>query len=265
MILSTAASNTMEDVAEANGDGSRWYQLYWPGDDEFTASLLARAESAGYSALVVTLDTRLLAWRPRDLQAAYLPFLKGTGLANYLSDPVFRGALERPPEEDLQAAVGHFIGLFSDPTVTWERLAFLRGTTSLPILLKGILHPDDARRAVDHGVNGLIVSNHGGRQVDGAVATLDMLPSVVEAVPDDFPVLLDSGVRSGADAFKALALGARAVCIGRPFTWGLALGGEEGVRTVIRGLLAELDLTMALAGYSSLDQIGPEALAAVPR
>ena len=260
-IASTAASHTLEDIAAAVGDGPRWYQLYWPRGEELAASFVHRAEAAGYSALVVTLDTWLLGWRPRDLQQAYLPFLQGVGIANYLADPVFRAALPAPPEEDLQAAVGHFVGVFSNPTVTWDDLAWLRSTTRLPILLKGILHPDDARRAREAGVDGVIVSNHGGRQVDGAIATLDALPGVAEAAGDDLAVLLDSGVRSGADALKALALGAQAVLLGRPAMWGLALAGEEGVRRVLRAFLADLDLAVALSGRRSLEGLGPHVLA----
>jgi isopentenyl diphosphate isomerase/L-lactate dehydrogenase-like FMN-dependent dehydrogenase len=259
-ILSTASSYTMEEVAGQMGDAPRWYQLYWPNDPELAASFLKRAEQAGYGAVVVTLDTWLLAWRPRDLEQAYLPFLKGIGTANYFSDPVFRAGLEKPPEEDLQAAVGHWVGNYSDPTVTWERLAMLREATELPIVLKGIQHPDDARRAVDEGVDGILVSNHGGRQVDGAIGSLDALPGIVDVVPDEFPVLFDSGVRNGSDAFKALALGARAVVIGRPYVWGLAVGGEQGVRHVVRGLLAELDLTLALSGHTDFADVGPDAL-----
>ena len=202
----------------------------------------------------------MLAWRPRDLSGAYLPFLKGVGIANYLADPTFRAALERPPEEDPQAAVGRWALSYSDPTLTWDDLRFLRENTSLPVLLKGILHPDDARKAVEHGVDGIVVSNHGGRQVDGSIAALDALPRVMSAVPDDFPVLLDSGVRTGADVVKALALGARAVLIGRPYVWGLAVGGEAGVRHVMRSLLAELDLTIALCGVRSVRDLSPDIL-----
>lgn len=259
-IHSTAASHSLEEAAEAMGDAPRWYQLYWPKDPELARSFLRRAEAANYGAVVVTLDTWLLAWRPRDLQQAYLPFLHGEGLANYLSDPVFRAGLERPPEEDMQAAVGRWISTYSDPTVSWENLALLRESTRLPIVLKGILHPEDARLAVEHGMDGIIVSNHGGRQVDGAVATLDALPGVVEAVPDDFPVLLDSGIRSAADAFKALALGARGVLLGRPYAWALACGGEAGVSTLLRSFLAELDLTLALSGHTTFAEVGPGAL-----
>jgi lactate 2-monooxygenase len=259
-ILSTAASNSIEDVAGAAGDGSRWYQLYWPKQRELAASFVARAGAAGYEAVVLTLDTWMLGWRPRDLQAAYLPFLKGEGVANYFSDPVFRAALEKPPEEDPGPAIGHWAYQFSNPAVTWDDLAWLREQTKLPIVLKGILHADDARRALDAGVDGLIVSNHGGRQVDGAIGALDALPPIREAVGSEFPLLFDSGIRTGADVFKALALGANAICLGRPYIWGLALGGQAGVEQVLRCLLAELDLTAALSGYTEISQIGPSAL-----
>ncbi|MEA2201627.1 MAG: lactate 2-monooxygenase [Solirubrobacteraceae bacterium] len=259
-ILSTAASHSMEQVAEAMGEASRWYQLYWPKDRDLAASFVTRAADSGYAAIVVTLDTWMLGWRPRDLQGAYLPFLKGEGVANYLGDPVFRAALEKPPEEDLGPAIGHWALQFSNPTITWDDLEWLRDQTALPILLKGILHGEDARLAVQAGVDGVIVSNHGGRQVDGAIGALDALPAVREAVGERFPVLFDSGIRTGADVFKALALGADAVCLGRPFVWGLALDGQAGVEHVLRCLLAELDLTLALSGYTSPDQLDASAL-----
>jgi L-lactate dehydrogenase (cytochrome) len=259
-ILSTAASNTLEDVAAAVGSASRWYQLYWPRDRDLAASFVARAADAGYEALVVTLDTWLLGWRPRDLAGGYLPFLKGEGVANYFSDPVFRGALERPPEEAPEAAIGHWAYQFSNPRVTWEDLAWLRRETSLPIVLKGILHTDDARRAVDAGVDGVLVSNHGGRQVDGSIGALDALPAVRDAVGQQLVVLFDSGIRTGADIFKALALGADAVCVGRPYVWGLALDGQAGVDFVLRCLLADLDLTLALSGYTEIAQVDRSAL-----
>jgi lactate 2-monooxygenase len=261
MILSSAASHSIEQVAEANGHGPRWFQLYWPRDPDVAASFVSRAENAGYTAIVVTLDTHHLAWRPRDLTLAYLPFLRGIGVANYFSDPAFRAPLSKPPEEDPAPAILRFVGMFGNPTLTWESIAWLRERTRLPILLKGILHAKDARRAADHGADGIVVSNHGGRQVDGAIASLDALPRVVETVGDRMPVLFDSGVRCGADAFKALALGARAVLLGRPYLWGLALAGEEGVRTVLKMFLAELDLTLALAGEKSFADVGPNALA----
>jgi len=259
-ILSTAASNTIEDVAAAVGTASRWYQLYWPKERELAASFIARAADAGYGALVVTLDTWMLGWRPRDLQNAYLPFLKAEGVANYFSDPVFRAALERPPEEDPGPAIGLWAQQFSNPAVTWADIEWLRAQTELPIVLKGILHEEDARRALDAGVDGVIVSNHGGRQVDGAIGALDALPGVRDAVGADFTVLFDSGIRTGADIFKALALGADAVCLGRPFVWALGLDGQAGVEHVLRCLLAELDLTAALSGYTSVAQIERSAL-----
>ncbi|MDT5091382.1 MAG: lactate 2-monooxygenase [Mycobacterium sp.] len=259
-VASTAASYSMEEIAAAGADVPRWYQLYWPKDPELTASFVTRAEAAGYGAIVVTLDTGLLAWRPRDLQTAYLPFLKSVGIANYLSDPVFRGALAQPPEDNPTAAVLQFVAVFSNPAVTWADLAALREMTRLPILLKGILHPDDARLARDHGVSGVVVSNHGGRQVDGAIAALDALPDVVDAVGDELEVLFDSGIRCGADVVKAIALGARAVLLGRPYLWGMALGGADGVTQVLRNLLSEIDLTLALSGHASLRTVNREML-----
>jgi isopentenyl diphosphate isomerase/L-lactate dehydrogenase-like FMN-dependent dehydrogenase len=268
MVASTASSFTLEEIAEAGesaGPGSpRWFQLYWPKSDDLAASFVARAEASGYGAIVVTLDTPLLAWRPRDLQQAYLPFLKSVGIANYLADPVFRSALERTPEEDPQGAVGHFVGQFSNPAATWDGIDRLRALTDLPLVLKGINHPDDARQARERGVDGVIVSNHGGRQVDGARAALDALPEVAAAVGDDLSVLFDSGIRGGADVAKALALGADAVLLGRPYLWGLALAGEAGVRAVLRNLLGELDLTLALSGHTTPATLTAEILAPSP-
>ena len=265
-ILSTASSKTMEEVAQAadaaanGGSAPRWYQLYWGRDPELTASFLGRAERAGYSAIVVTLDTPLLSWRERDIAYAYLPFLQGEGIANYVSDPVFRASLPQPPEENPQAAVMRFVQVFSNPTLTWDDVAFLREHTRLPLLLKGILHPDDARRALDAGAAGIIVSNHGGRQVDGAIPALDALPGIVAAVGGRAPVLFDSGIRRGADIFRAVAVGAQATLLGRPYIWGLALGGEAGVRDVLLNTLADFDLTLALSGYTSCAQLTPETL-----
>jgi lactate 2-monooxygenase len=250
IVLSAVSSKTLEEVAEAAGDTPRWFQLYWPTEPELTESFLSRAESAGYSAVVVTLDTRLLGWRPRDIQRGFLPFLRAEGIANYLSDPVFRKGLPDAPEEHVAETVARWATVFPNPSTTWERLVEIREATRLPVLLKGVLHPDDARRSLDAGVDGLVVSNHGGRQVDGAIAALDALPGVVGAVDGRVPILFDSGIRTGADAVKALALGAVAVLLGRPYIWGLALGGEEGVRDVLRGFLADLDLTLALCGVA---------------
>jgi L-lactate dehydrogenase (cytochrome) len=264
MALSTVSSYRMEEVAQASGDSPHWFQLYWPKDRDVGASLLSRAKAAGFSALLLTLDTFILAWRPRDLMHAYLPFLHRLGLANYESDPAFLAGLEKSPDEDPTAAILHWQSMFGDPRNTWEDLAWVREHWDGPIALKGVLHPDDARRAVDAGVEGILVSNHGGRQIDGSIAALDALPGVVSAVAGRADVLFDSGVRTGSDVMKALALGAKAVLIGRPYIYGLGIGGEAGVRHVVRTLLAELDLSMALAGCATLADVGPELLTQIP-
>ena len=297
MVFSNQASVAMEDVAAELGESPRWFQLYWSTSDELVESFVSRAERSGCEAIAVTLDTTLLGWRTRDLDLAWLPFLRGMGIAQYTSDPVFRRLLKQEtPAEDVpgpqprptpsavrtliqltrnfpepflaglrsgeaRAAVQEFIRIYSRPTLSWEDLPFLRERTKLPILLKGVLHPDDARRAVDEGIDGIVVSNHGGRQVDGATATLDALPGVAAAVGGRVPVLLDSGIRTGADIFKAIALGADAVLIGRPYVYGLAIAGETGVREVIQNLLAELDLTLGLAGHRSIAELGADSLA----
>ncbi|MEU5665294.1 lactate 2-monooxygenase [Streptomyces longwoodensis] len=263
-VLSSASSTPIEQVAEAMGDAERWFQLYWSKDREVTRSFLDRAKAAGFTVLVVTLDTPMLAWRPRDLDQAYLPFLHGVGTANYFTDPAFLAGLAKPPQEDPHAAVLHFLGLFADPGKTWPDLAFLREHWDGPIVLKGILHPDDAREAADAGMDGVVVSNHGGRQVAGSVAAADALPGVARAVGDRLAVLFDSGVRTGDDVVKALALGARAVLLGRPYVYGLALDGQRGVDHVIRCLLAELDLTLALSGHATPSTVGTADLAADP-
>jgi lactate 2-monooxygenase len=276
------------------GDAPRWFQLYWSKDDELVESLVHRAERCGCDAIVVTLDTTLLGWRTRDLEIGHLPFLLGKGIAQYTSDPVFMRKLHEPLDGpvpargritlralksalamaravpggilhnlkrgDALAAVRRFIATYSRTSLTWADLPFLRARTRLPIVLKGVLHPDDARRAIDAGVDGVIVSNHGGRQVDGSVASMDALPPIVDAVAGRVPVLMDSGVRGGADVFRALALGARAVGIGRPYAYGLALAGEEGVREVLANMIADFELTMALAGCASVADIGRDSV-----
>jgi L-lactate dehydrogenase (cytochrome) len=298
MVFSNQASVSMEDCAAVMGEAPRWFQLYWSTSDELVESLVGRAEAAGCDALVVTLDTTMLGWRPRDLDLGHLPFALGKGIAQYTSDPVFRRLVEQraaaapatpaapQPRPTLaavraligmarawpgplaanlrsplpRAAVETFLGIYSRPSITWTDLAWLRGRTRLPILLKGVLHPDDARRALDEGVDGVVVSTHGGRQVDRSIAALDALPDVVAAVGDRAPVLLDSGVRSGADVFTAVALGARAVLLGRPFAWGLALAGADGVAQVIADVLGEFDLTLGLTGHTAVDQLSPAVL-----
>jgi len=253
--LSTAASSSIEDIAETMGDAPRWFQLYWISDREIVASLLSRAEAAGFSAVVVTLDTPILGWRPRDLRQAYLPFITGQGCAQFFTDPVFRAKLAKPPEEDLLTAAATMLATFPHLALTWDDIAWLRELTELPLLVKGVLTGEDARRALEAGVDGIIVSNHGGRQVDGAVAALDALVDVREAVGDEATVLMDGGIRHGADVVKAMALGADAVLVGRPYAYGLAVGGQEGVETVLRHLWAETDITMALAGLSSVREL----------
>ena len=248
MVLSSAASTSLEDVAAEAPDAPRWFQLCWWGDRELAGSLVDRAAAAGYGALVVTLDTLTLGWRDRDLRNGYLPFLAGEGLAQFFSDPLFRERLDAPPEEDVATASLLALATFPNLGLTWADLGWLRDRTSLPVLVKGVLTAEDARRALDAGADGVIVSNHGGRQIDGSVAALDALVEVREAVGPDAAVLMDSGVRRGSDVLKALALGADAVLLGRPYVWGLSVGGQAGVETVIRQLAAELDLTCALAG-----------------
>jgi L-lactate dehydrogenase (cytochrome) len=261
MVLSTAAAHSIEEVAAANGAGPRWFQLYWPKDRDVATSFLARAAAAGYSTLVVTLDTRSLGWRPNDLDHAYLPFLRGIGLANYFTDPMFQRAVGGPvTAENRDAALLYWMANYSDLTLTWDDLGFLGEHWDGPIVLKGIQHPDDARRAADAGMAGVIVSNHGGRQIDGAVGSLEALPGVVDAVGDRITVLFDSGIRTGPDVVKALALGARAVLVARPYVYGLALAGEAGVRHVLRCLLAETELTMLLAGVTRPADLSPAIL-----
>jgi lactate 2-monooxygenase len=287
-IFSNQASVPMERCAAAMGDGPRWFQLYWSRSNDLVVSFVRRAEACGCGAIVLTLDTTMLGWRPRDLDLASLPFMQGRGIAQYTSDPVFRAELKenalgstrsttKPPlnlqtiataleqkanfpggllknlsSGDPRAAVQRFLTTYSRPSLQWDDLKFLRQQTKLPILLKGVLHADDARKAVEHGIDGLVVSNHGGRQVDGEIASLDSLPWVVDAVNGKVPVLFDSGVRGGADVFKALALGATAVCLGRPYVYGLAIAGQRGVEEVIGNVLAEFDLTLGLAGCTSV-------------
>jgi len=263
MVVSTAASTSLEEIAVAGGDAPRWFQLYWPKDPDLALSFLQRAAAAGYQALVLTVDTYTMGWRPRDLDNAFLPFLRAVGNQNYFADPVFQGLVGGPIGEDNRlAAILHWAATFGNPSLTWDDLGFLRDNWRGPIALKGILHPDDARRAADAGMDGVIVSNHGGRQVDGAVAALDALPAIAEAVGDRLELLFDSGVRTGADVVKALALGARTVLLGRPYAYGLGLGGEAGVRHVLRCVLAELELTLALSGVTRPAELGPELLVA---
>lgn len=258
MAVSTLTADPLEDVAALFGDTPGFFQLYTPKNRDLAASLVQRAEAAGYNAIIVTLDTWIPGWRPRDLSTANFPQLRGHCLSNYTSDPVFRAGLQRPPEEDPQGTVLAWAQTFGNP-LTWEDLGWLRSLTDLPLIVKGICHPDDARRAIDGGVDGIYCSTHGGRQANGGLPALDCLPAVVDAA-GGLPVLFDSGIRSGADVVKALAMGATAVGVGRPYAYGMALGGVEGVVHVLRMLLAEADLTMAVDGYPALKDLTPDTL-----
>jgi lactate 2-monooxygenase len=262
-VHSGAATQSIEQVAEAMGTATRWFQLYWGPNDELTASMLARAERAGFGAIIVTLDTPLLGWRERDLAHAYIPFLDGEGVGNFFSDPVFRAMLAEPPEKNPRAAIELWSKSFTDLRHTWEDLARLRRHTRLPIVVKGILDANDARKALDAGMQGVIVSNHGGRQVDGAISALDALPGVVDSVAGRVPVLFDSGIRRGSDAIKALALGACAVLLGRVFAWGLGVAGEAGVHEVVTNFVADFDLTLALCGCRSVKELNRSYLTRV--
>lgn len=250
MAVSTLTNDPLEDVAAAMGSTPGLFQLYTPKDPELAASLVSRAEGAGYKAIVVTLDTWVTGWRPRDLNDSNFPQLRGHVLSNYWSDPRFQAMVGRPPHEDVRAAVMTWASTFGK-VLTWADMPWLRSLTKLPIILKGICHPDDARRAIDSGADGIYCSNHGGRQANGGIAAIDMLPAVVAAAGNT-PVLFDSGIRSGSDVAKALALGATAVGVGRPYCYGLALGGTEGAVHVLRSILAEADLLMAVDGFPDI-------------
>jgi isopentenyl diphosphate isomerase/L-lactate dehydrogenase-like FMN-dependent dehydrogenase len=262
MIVSTTTSATVEEIARELADGQRWFQFYWPKSRKVAASLLGRAQSAGYDVLVLTLDTPMLGWRPHDLDHGFTPPLRGIGVGNHLSDPAFRAELAEPPSDNPGAAIAHRAKIFGDPSLTWADLPFLRRHWEGPIVLKGVLSPADAERAAEAGIEGLVVSNHGGRQVDGAIGALDALPPIVAAVGARTTVLFDGGIRGGADIVKALALGARAVLIGRPYIYGLGLAGQDGVTHVLRTLRNDFELTMRLAGHPSLRSLGPDALTA---
>lgn len=292
MIFSNQASYPMEACAAQMSDSPRWFQLYWSKSDELVQSFLKRAEACGCEAIVVTLDTTMLGWRPKDLNLGYLPFSYASGIGQYVSDPVFVG-LVGDPKKAAQVeteggfsftklfnfirlvrnykgagsftqkfksklpvtAVRKFTDIYSRPSISWEDLAWLKEQTQLPIILKGILHPEDAQKALDHEVDGIIVSNHGGRQIGGSIASIDALPKVTEVIKGQIPVLLDSGIRDGADVFKALALGADAVCVGRPYVYGLAIDGQAGVESVLRNIISEFELTMGLSGCKSVAEI----------
>jgi len=255
--LSTLATTSLEDVAAASG-GPMWFQLYVHKDRGFTRSLVERAEAAGYRALMLTVDTPLLGRRLADVRNAFaLP--EGLVMANLVS------AADVAAAADQGSALASYVATRHDAALTWRDVDWLRSMTSLPVLLKGIVRPDDAARAVDHGAAAVVVSNHGARQLDGAPATLDVLPAIVDAVAGRCPVLMDGGIRWGTDVLKALALGAAAVLVGRPILWGLAAAGGEGVAQVLQVLRDELSTAMALAGCRSLASIDRDLVRRAPR
>ena len=302
-ILSSQGSSPMEATAAAMGSGPRWFQLYWSSDEQLVDSFISRAESVNAGALVITLDTTSLGWRPWDLDLGSLPFTRGVGIAQYTSDPRFKemvaervaraaasggegddddnltitpqavrtlfemarnhpgGLRQNLTDPHTRESVQTFLDTFSNPALNWDHIATLRERTRLPVVLKGVLHPDDARRAFDAGVDAVMVSNHGGRQVDGSIGTLDALVRIREAIGQEPTVLLDSGIRNGTDVVKAMACGADAVTLGRPHIYGLAIAGQRGVGEVLDNLLAEIDLTMSLSGASSWDEVDSSLLA----
>jgi len=260
LVLSSLSSTDMETVAEIMGSVPKWFQFYWSSDEDIAVSFLERAEAAGYDAIVVTVDAPILGWRERLLNRGYYPFLDGEGIANYVTDPAFRAKLDADPADDPEAAVELFLDIFGDASLTWEDLAFVREHTDLPIVIKGVLDPRDAELAVDHGADAIGVSTHGGRQVDGSITAFEALPAVADAVGGEVPITFDSGVRRAQHMFKALALGADMVLLGRPYAYGLAAGGEAGVRSVLRNLLAEFDLTMGLSGRRSVGEIDHDSV-----
>jgi lactate 2-monooxygenase len=254
-IASTLSSYSLEEIATNLGNTPRWFQLYWSKDVELALSMVKRAEVAGYSAIVITVDTALLGNRERDLNNGYSPLKLGKGSANYLHDPVFRSRLESQTSTDDRDVIGKIVDVIFNPSLTWDDLRTIKNHTSLPILLKGILHEEDARKALHYGVDGLIVSNHGGRQLDGCISSLEALPPIAEVIQGKMPILLDSGIRRGSDVIKARALGASAVLLGRPFVYGLAVAGEKGVRHVLKDLINDIDISLTLAGLSSMKQV----------
>ncbi|WP_223701670.1 alpha-hydroxy-acid oxidizing protein [Sutcliffiella deserti] len=258
MIASTVSTNSLEEIAAEVED--KWFQLYCSSDPEITVSFVKRAEQAGYGAIVLTVDMPALGWRATDFTNQYAPFKLGAASGNYFSDPVFRDKLTRFPESDFNAAISEQTKLLFAPSFTWENISLIRRVTKLPILLKGILHPADAEKAIQYGIDGVIVSNHGGRQLDGCLSSIVALPDIVNCVEGRIPVLFDSGIRKGADVVKALALGADGVLLGRPYVYGLAVNGEEGVKSVVENFIKDLDVTMATAGISSVSSLSRDLL-----
>ncbi|KAG4414204.1 hypothetical protein IFR04_012651 [Cadophora malorum] len=271
--LSTAGSTPIEDVGQANGNGPRFFQLYMPHDDELTISLLKRAHQSGFTACILTLDTWQLGWRHHDTAESNYAFYHGTGADLGLSDPVFQKRLKDagidPIKQPNEASAMWIDNVWHGRAWSWENMPWLMEkwreiSGGKPFCLKGIQSVEDARKAVEVGVDGIVVSNHAGRQVDGAIASLDALEKIVAAVGDKTYIMFDSGVRSAADVFKALALGAKFVFVGRLWVWGLSIKGELGVRHVMKSLLADFDILLNVAGFQNVDQITRESLESLP-
>lgn len=259
-ILSTVSSITMEEIVKKSPEGEKWLQLYPAKDKNIIRNFIKRAEKAGYSAIVITADTTMLGWRERDLNNAYLPFLRGEGLANFFSDPVFRRRLEKPPEEDLIKAIMEFISVYVNPFFSWEDFKEICSTTEIPVILKGITHREDVKLAFKSGARAVVISNHGGRQVDGAISSLDALEEVTESGDLKGEILFDSGFRHAADAIKAIALGASGILIGRPYAYALSVAGQEGIELYLEQVMAEMDLEMGLSGIKNLKELNRESL-----
>nr|WP_304219476.1 alpha-hydroxy acid oxidase [Fredinandcohnia onubensis] len=251
-VQSTVSSYSIEDVAEVSGNSSKWFQLYWSNNKEISFNMVKRAEEAGYEAIVLTVDTVMMGWREEDMKNRFSPLRQGVGKANYEQDPVFLSSLD---SQDSESIIQGILDNIHHPSLNWTHVVELKERTSLPILLKGILSPDDARLAVENGVDGVIVSNHGGRQLDGVIAAIDALPHIVEEIKGEIPVLFDSGIRRGSDIVKALTLGADAVFIGRPFVYGLAAAGQKGVEKVIGNFIQDTKVSIALAGVSCVKDL----------
>ncbi|NOT37948.1 MAG: lactate 2-monooxygenase [Saprospiraceae bacterium] len=292
MIISNQASYSMEAITDTLQNMDRWFQLYFSKNYEFVESLIQRAEETKCSAIVITVDTTILGWRQMDLQNAFLPFTLGKGIAQYTSDPVFKklmqqkpssynkmaitpalivnmlGALSRFPgsllsnlvSKDPIKAIRKFIEIYSKPDLNWNDIRWIKSKTKLPLLIKGILRSDDAKIAMQHGVDGIIVSNHGGRQVDHVISSLDALVEIKSQIPASYPLLLDSGIRTGTDAFIALCLGAKSVLVGRPYVYSLAINGHQGVTECMNNFITELHIMMMLSGVKNLNELSPELL-----
>lgn len=248
-IQSTVSSYAIEEVAEVSEGSPKWFQLYWSNNENISFNMVKRAEETGYQAIVLTIDTTMFGWREEDMTNRFSPLKAGYGKANYITDSAFLSTLK---QDDEASVVEEILQNIYHPKLSWKHVAELKKRTSLPVLLKGILHPTDARLAIENGVDGIIVSNHGGRQLDGVISSIDALPAVVEEVGGEVPILIDSGIRRGADVVKALALGADAVLLGRPYAYGLALAGQAGVEKVLTNFMQQTRSSLALAGASSV-------------